>query len=94
MRPVQLWLIYFYIGSTGVLADGIHYLEPQQTLIAPPIEHVQLRASSLFGGGRWDNCGTLIIAAFYLKIWFLSMNGTKNPQHRDCGRSIPATHDG
>ena len=28
--PVQLWLIYCYTGRTGVLVDGIHYLEPQQ----------------------------------------------------------------
>ena len=26
--------------------------------------------------------------------FFLSMNETKNPQHGDCGRSIPATHGG
>ena len=31
---------------------------------------------------------------FYVKICVLSMNGTKNPQHLDCCRSIPATHGG
>ena len=31
--PVQLWLIYFYIGGTGVLVDGIHYLKPLKNVL-------------------------------------------------------------
>ena len=47
---VRLWLMYFYIGKTGVLVDGTHYLGPQQN--RPLHRHkdtrVQFRATSLF----------------------------------------------
>ena len=43
-------VIYFYIGGTGVFADGMHYLEPQKTFLALPYGHVQLYATSLLDG--------------------------------------------
>ena len=40
---------------------------------------------------------TPMLLCFNLKIHIylcLFVNETKNPQHLDCGRSIPATHGG
>ena len=55
-------IVIFYIGGTGSLVDGIHYLEPQEK--CPLRHHKACAITSLFGWGRWHNCGTLIIAVF------------------------------
>ena len=62
----------FYIGRTGILVNGIHYLEPQKTSFPLQYGHVQLHATSLFGWGWWDNCDTLIIMVFlYQNMLFI-----------------------
>ena len=81
--PVQLWLIYFHIGWTGVLVDGIHYLVPQQnrhlrrhngTCNSAPLPYLDEDVGTT--ATHW-----LSWCFFFVKTWFLSMNETRNPQH-------------
>ena len=58
---------------------------------------MQLSATSVFGWRWWDNQWYTEVPVFKLKIHLylcLLVNEAKNPQHLDCGRSIPATHGG
>ena len=82
--PTQLRLICFYIDATTVLMDGMHHSAQQITILCIAYGHMQLRANSLFGWGRWDKRQHTGIAMFYVKIRFVT-----NAQHSDCGKSIP-----
>ena len=95
MLCIDTCIIVIAIFYIGVLVNGIHYLEPQNNC---PLHHhkgmcnfAPLPYLDEEGGTtatRW------LSQCFYVKICFLLMNETKNPQQLHCGRSIPATNKG
>ena len=76
-----------YTGSTGVSVDGIHYWEPQNNCLLrrhkgtcnfAPLSYLDEDGGTT--ATRW------LSQCFYVRICYLSMNGTNNSQHFDSWR--------